>query len=187
MFTVFTQRELQHTCNSAGEYDTNDVLRTFMSAGSVAGVNCVSMLAFTEMLINFWHPKWKAVFKESNDAGRFAVALLTMILFWFWHAVVLFWVSQSFVNGTLGRGVFLALHITTYVLTAAFTMTISYKSSPNTFTVDTDESSAKRHIRIWVSAALVGALVVGVVGVGTMSGTRLSRAHHRRHPSAQCR
>ena len=118
VFTVFSQRELQ--CNSAGNYDVTDTLRTFMSAGSVAGVNCVSMLAFTEILINLDHPKWRPIKK----ADRYVIALLCLLVFWVWHAVVLYWVAQSFVAGTIGIGVFIGIHISTYCLTTAFAMTI---------------------------------------------------------------
>jgi len=162
VFTVFTQRELP--CNSAGHYEVNDTLRTFLSAGSVASVNAVSMLGFTEILNNLSDKKWGI----TKPWQRVAIALLCLIVFWVWHAVVLYWVAQGFMAENIGRGVFMALHISTYVVTTAFTVVIAYKSSPKTFST----TNSNRHVRNIVSALAVGGLVVGVIAVGTLSGTR---------------
>jgi len=162
VFTVFTQGELP--CNSAGHYDVNDTLRTFLSAGSVAGVNAVSMLGFTEIIINLREKKWGIPEKWQ----RVIIALLCLIVFWVWHAVALYWVAQGFMTGVISRGVFMALHISTYAVITAFTIAIAYKSSPKTFST----SKTNRHTRNIVSALAVGGLVVGVIAVGTLSGTR---------------
>ena len=164
-FTVFIQNHL--SCNGLGEYDVDDTMRAFLTAGSVASVNCIGMIGFTEILVNFWNEKWKRISK----AGKFTLAMLALCIYWTWHAIVLYWIAESFMSGTISRGIFLALHISTYVITVLFTLAISYKSSPCKFSIN-DKTGKKRHARIIISAFLVGGIVVGVVAVSTMSGTR---------------
>lgn len=127
------------------------LLATFINAGAVGLVNVVSLLVFTEMLCRGVH---------------FALSFIGWIVFWAWHAIVLYWVGSSYNSntGVVILGTYLALHLGSLVVAFIVSWVAAIGSVPASFRMYTvAHKSIMTWVKITFSAIVAAGIVVGVV------------------------
>ena len=105
---------------NAGLMPCRPLLATFINAGAVGLLNVVSLLTFVEMLCRGVH---------------FALAFVGWVLYWTWHAVVLYWVGSSYASntGVVTLGTYLGLHVGSLAVAFAVSWLAAMGSVPASF------------------------------------------------------
>ena len=127
------------------------LLATFINAGAVGLLNVVSLLTFVEMLCRGMH---------------FALAFCGWVLYWTWHAVVLYWVGVSYASdtGVVTLGTYLGLHIGSLAVAFAVSWIAALGSVPASFKMYTvAHRGVMGWVKISVSALIAAGIVIGVV------------------------
>ena len=145
---MFVQEELP--CEAGGsEFSAHVLLETFLNAGSTAIVNVVSMLVFVELLCAGFH---------------FAVAFICWLIFWVWHAIVLYWIGVAFADSVIvNTGLFIAFHISGLALALGVSWWAAYNSVPTSYAQYTSKNPRYVWIKISIGAFCAAAIVIGVV------------------------
>lgn len=127
------------------------LLSTFLNAGGVSLVNIVSILCFVEML---------------NRGVTFGVALVAWVVFWFWHALALYWIGLSYALSTtvVSIGTYIGFHVGSLAVALALSWVAAVGSVPKSFRhYAVAHQGVVGWVKIVVSALVAAGIVVGVV------------------------
>lgn len=146
---MFVQAELPCEEGEQGRYSNHVLLETFLNAGSIALVNVVSMLVFVELLCAGFH---------------YAVSLCSWVVFWTWHAIVLYWIGSAFSDSVIvNTGLFIAFHISGLALAFGVSWWAAYNSVPTSYAHYTSANPKYVWVKISIGAFCAAAIVIGVV------------------------